>query len=176
MSKAIKQMEMAALKQTFQGVRDLVVLSATGLNAQEDNQLRHGLRRKNVRLQVVKNSLVRRVIGELGIELTNCWEGPTLMAWGASSLSELSRELDAVAKKNNKVTVKLAVSEGQPVTFKQALAMPTKPEAIGRVLGLALSPASRLVRQLLAPAGQLAAQIKSLAEPTAAEVPASAAV
>lgn len=176
MSKLIKQMEMGALKQTFQNVRDLVLASATGLNAQEDHQLRHGLRKKNIRIQLVKNSLVRRVFGEMGIDLANCWEGPTFMAWGAGSLSELSRELDTLARKNKKLTFKLAVSEGQPVTFKQALAMPTRAEAAGRILSLALSPATRVASQIVAPASQLAGQIKSLAEKPAAEAPAGAAV
>ena len=44
MSKKIKQMEMDALKATFQGVRDLVVLTATGVDCQSDNTLRLGLR------------------------------------------------------------------------------------------------------------------------------------
>jgi large subunit ribosomal protein L10 len=164
MSKQIKQMEMDALRQTFQSVRDLVVLSATGITCQADNQLRLNLRKKNIRLQVVRNSLARRVFGELGMKANTFWEGPTLLAWGAGSLAELSRELDGLLKKNDKVKFKGAISEGQEVTFRQALAMPTRAEAIGRVLSLALSPAGRLVSQILAPAGRVASQIKTLSE------------
>ena len=69
-----------------------------------------------------------------------------------------------VAKKNPKIQVKTAVSEGQPVEFKRALAMPTRLEAIARVVGLALAPASRLVAQINAPAGKIASQIKTLRE------------
>jgi large subunit ribosomal protein L10 len=176
MSKQIKQMEMGALKQTFAEVRDLVLLSASGVNAQQDNQLRLALRKKQIQLQMVKNSLVRRVFGELGISLEKCWEGPTLMAWGAGSLAELSRELETLLKKNDKVKVKTAVAEGQAVTFKQALAMPTRAEAVGRIVSLALAPASRLVGQILGPAGNLAGQIKTLTEKPSAEPAAEAAV
>src|SRR5207248_9861617 len=98
MSKQIKQMEMDALRQRFQGVRDLVVLTSSKVNAQAENQLRLGLRKKNIQLQVVKNSLARRVFDDLGMKLTRCWEGPTVLAWGAGSLSELSKELDAVSR------------------------------------------------------------------------------
>ena len=48
--------------------------------------------------------------------------------------------------------------------FAQALKMPTRAEAVGRVLQLALSPASRLVGQLLGPAGRVCGQVKSKGE------------
>jgi large subunit ribosomal protein L10 len=170
MSKQIKQMEMAALGQTFREVRDLVVLSSSGVNAQADNQMRLALRKKNIRLQIVKNSLARRVFDELGMRVTNpaYWTGPTLLAWGGTSLAELSRELDTLIRKNDKFKVKGAVSDGQEVTFKQALTMPTQAEAVGRVVSLALSPATRLVSQILAPAARVAGQIKTLREKPAA--------
>ena len=49
MSKVIKQMEMDALKQTFQDIRDMVILSASKLSCQQDTQLRAALRKKNIR-------------------------------------------------------------------------------------------------------------------------------
>ncbi|MBV9773726.1 MAG: hypothetical protein JO040_07230, partial [Gemmatimonadetes bacterium] len=69
-------------------------------------------------------------------------------------------------KKNDKIKPKGAIADGQEVTFKQALSMPTKAEAIGRVVSLALSPAARLVSQILAPAGRIAGQVKTLRERT----------
>ena len=45
MSKQIKQMQMEALKQAFQGVRDMVFLSASKVSAQTENQLRLDLRK-----------------------------------------------------------------------------------------------------------------------------------
>ncbi len=167
MSKQIKQMEMDALKNTFQSVRDLVVLSVHKLDCQADHQLRSSLRKKNIRLHMVKNSLTRRVFDELGMKVSKYWEGSTVLAWGGSSLAQLSRELDTLLKKFDKVVqVKGAIAEGQEVTFKQALAMPTREEAIGRIISLALSPASRLLSQIMAPASQIAGQIKTLSEKT----------
>jgi large subunit ribosomal protein L10 len=171
MSKLIKQMEMDELKRTFQDVRDMVILSTSKVSCQADTQLRSALRKKNIRLKVVKNSLARRVFGELDMKVEKCWEGPTTLAWGSNSLAELSKELDALIRKNDKIKVKGAVSEGQEIAFKQALAMPTKPEAIGRVLSLALSPTSRLLSQILGPASQVAGQIKTLSERTPEAAP-----
>jgi large subunit ribosomal protein L10 len=173
MSKIIKQLEMDSLSQTFKNVRDLVVLSGAGVNAQNDNQTRLRLRKKSIRLQVVKNSLTRRVFESMGMKVTSpeYWTGPTTLAWGGSSLSELSRELETLFKKNEKIKFKGAISDGQEVSFKQALAMPTRAEAIGRVIGLAMAPAARLLGQILGPGSHLAGQIKSVSERT---VPAEA--
>jgi len=106
MSKLIKQMEMDELKRTFQDVRDMVILSTSRVSCQADTQLRSALRKKNIRLKVVKNSLARRVFGELDMKVEKCWEGPTTLAWGSNSLAELSKELDALIRKNDKIKVK----------------------------------------------------------------------
>jgi large subunit ribosomal protein L10 len=177
MSKQIKQLEMDALKDTFKDIRDLVVLSVTGVDCQADNKLRLSLRKKNIRLQVVKNSLARRVFDDIGIRLgqdSPYWAGSTVMAYGGSSLAELSRAIDAevqdLVKKNPKlkdrVQFKGAVADGQAIGFAQALKMPTWAEAIARIISLTLAPASRLVGQLKSPAGRVAAQIKTLSEKT----------
>jgi large subunit ribosomal protein L10 len=176
MSKLIKQMEMAALKKTFEGVRDLVMMKVIGLNAIADNQVRLGLRKKGIRLQVVKNSLARRVFGDMGIYMSAGWEGATTVAWGGTSVAALSKEIEAVAKKHDKVIkVKTAVADGQEVTFELALKMPTREEAIGRVVSLALAPASRLVGQILGPAASVASQIKTLSEKKEEAAPAATA-
>ena len=59
--------------------------------------------------------------------------------------------------------------------FQQALKMPTRTEAIARVVGLILSPASRVVGQVLGPASRVASQINTIAEPEKEEAPAPAA-
>src|SRR5207249_3257852 len=169
-----KQMQMDVLKATFRDVRDMVVLSIKGLTSQAENQMRAALRKKNVRLQMVKNTFTRRVFGELGLNVpadSPYWAGTTVLAWGAGSVSELSRSIEGelTAPKTaplyrDKVTIKGAIVDGQPVPFKTARDMPTPEEAIGRVVSLATSAAARLVGQILGPAGGVAGQIKTKAE------------
>jgi large subunit ribosomal protein L10 len=175
MSKVIKQMEMDALKKTFEGVRDLVVMKVVGLNAIADNQVRLGLRKKGIRLHMVKNSLARRVFSDMGIDIAG-WEGATTVAWGGTSIAALSKEVESLTKKYDKfVKVKTAVADGQEVSFDLALKMPTREEAIGRVVSLALAPASRLVGQILGPAASVASQIKTISEKKEEAAPAATA-
>jgi large subunit ribosomal protein L10 len=170
MSKKIKQMQMDDLTKTFGGVRDLVLMSISGVDSQTENKVRLELRKKSIRWHTVKNSLARRVFGQMGINLSNVWEGPTTVAWGASSVAELSRSLETTLKKHDKlkdkIKFKTAVAEGEPVTFAQALTMPTRQEAIASVLSAILGPAAALASQLTGPASQLASQIKTISDKT----------
>jgi large subunit ribosomal protein L10 len=165
MSKVIKQMEMDALNATFKDVRDMVLLSVTGLNSIADNQIRLGLRKKGIRMQIVKNSLAQKVFDGMGVKITKGWDGSTLVAWGTASIAELSKEIEGLVKKYEKnYKVKTAVAEGEEITFADALKRPTREAAIARVIGLALSPASNLVSAILGPASSLSSQIKSISE------------
>lgn len=172
MSKVIKQMQMDALKRDFNGVRDLVMLSVVGLDAIAENQIRLGLRKKGIRLQQVKNSLARRVFSDMGLSVKTGWEGATTVAWGAGSVAELSKEIETVVKKyDKKMKVKTAVADGQEVGFDIALKMPTRAEAIGRVVMLALSPARRVAGQIVGPASQVCGQIKGIKDSKKDEAP-----
>ena len=179
MSKQIKQMQTDTLKETFGGVRELVLLSVSGLSSTADNQLRANLRKKNIRVQMVKNSLARRVFDELGIKVpadSPYWTGTTWMAWGPESIAELSKELDRQVLRNaqlkDKVKVKGAIAEGSPVPFDVALTLPTRTEAIGAVLAAILGPAGQIVSQIAGPASQIASQVQKISERAAPEAPA----
>ena len=165
MSKVIKQMQMDSLKGHLKDARDMVFVNLVGLDANSENKVRLDLRKKGIRIHGVKNTLCRRVLGELGMKVEAPWSGPTAVAVGGSSIAELSKEVEAFAKKyDKKVKVKGAVADGTEVTFEQALKMPTKAEAIGSVLMLALSPARRIAGALLGPAGIISGQIKAVSE------------
>jgi large subunit ribosomal protein L10 len=167
MSKLIKQMQMDSLKQTFGETRDMVFLSIKGLPSTQETQLRLSLRKKNIRLHQVKNSLAVRVLKDLGFHgpMDDVFKLPTTIAWGSTSIADLSKTLDDVIKKNVKtITPKGAAADGQMVTFDQAKKFPTRAGALARVAGLILSPAARVAGQIKGPAASVAAQIKTIAE------------
>ena len=184
MSKIVKQMELDSLSKTFQGVRDLVLLTADKIGSQLDYNFRKTLREKKVRLQMVKNSLARKVFETHGIKLDDkVWTGTTLVAWGADSIKDLSKAIDAlikdVVKKNpkddKKYQIKTAVADGQPVPMDVAMKMPTRLEAIGEIIGMMMGPASEIVSALTGPGGQVASQIATIAEKKEEEILAPAA-
>lgn len=175
MSKVIKQMQMDALKRDFSSVRDMVMLHIVGLDAIAENKMRLDLRKKGIRMQQVKNSLARRVFGDLGLKVDGVWEGATTVAWGAGSVAELSKEIDGIVKKNDKkMKVKTAVADGQQVAFDLALKMPTKQQILGTILGMILSPGAQIASQIAGPATQIAGQLKTLTEKKEPEAAATA--
>jgi ribosomal protein L10 len=179
MSKVIKQMEMNALRSTFEHVRDLVVLSAERLSSQGEYTFRSAMRKKGVRLKVVKNSLCRRVFKDLNLQVPDdspYWEKPTMLAWGGSSIAELSRNIDGELnnpknaglykdkEKKLRVAIKGAIADGSPVPFDQAKTMPTLPELLGQIVAAIIGPGSQLAACLEGPGGQLASQIQQISE------------
>ena|SRR5215210_1884421 len=184
MSKEVKQMEYTALERTFSGVRDLVLLSPAKIDSGVDYNFRKQLREKKVRVQMVKNSLARRVFEAQGVKLDDkVWAGTTLVAWGADSIKDLSKAVDGLIKEiekkdpkqKDKLKVKTAVADGQPVPMAAALVMPTRLEAIGEVIAAMLGAVSEIAGGLTGPAAQVASQIATIAERKEESAPAPAA-
>lgn len=159
-AKDVKKAQMKAMEDTFRDVRDMVLLSPSKVPATEENAMRLGLRKQGIRLMLVKNALARRVFEDMGIHLEGCWGGPTMIAWGGTSVAGLSKEIEKAFKDKKTVEFKGAVADGQQVTFEVALKMPTREEAIGRVVTLAMSPGANLAGGIIGPAAMLASQIK----------------
>lgn len=187
MSKVIKQMEMSDIRRTFDGVRDLVVLTTNKLTAQGEYTFRAALRKKGVRVRQVKNTLARRVFKEMNLSIPDdspFWQKQTVLAWGGDSVATLSKEVDAElknpknlalykTKQEERIIVKGAVADGSPVTFDQAKAMPTREELLGQIVSAFCAPGADLAGCLEGPGAMLASQIKTLAEKEEAETPAA---
>ncbi|HJZ56672.1 MAG TPA: 50S ribosomal protein L10 [Gemmataceae bacterium] len=181
MSKKIKELELNALRKTFKGVKDYVILEPLKVDAGTDFEFRKKLREKKCRVARVKNSLARKVFTENGIAVDNCWTGPTLLIWGADSIKELGNAVDGLLKDlkkdpkaPEKFKVKTAVADGEVITLEQAKTRPTRQEAIGQVVAALLGPGSAIAGCLVGPANQLAGILKTI-EDKGAGAPAPAA-
>src|SRR5438105_2950289 len=118
MSKKIKELELNALRQTFKGVKDYVILEPLKVDSGTDFEFRRKLRAQKVRVQLVKNSLAKKVFTENGVAV-DTGAGPTLLIWGSDSIKGLSNAVDALLKELKKdpkaperFKVKTAVADG----------------------------------------------------------------
>jgi ribosomal protein L10 len=174
MSKLVKQMELDSLSKAFGKVRDFVFLTSSKVDAALDYSFRKTLRDKKIRVQMVKNTLTRKILKDNGIEATDVWSGTTLLCWGGDSIKSLATTIDTLLKEidknpKNKEKIKLkgdrcAIADGQQCTFEAAKTMPTRLEAIGEIVGLILGPASQIAGCLTGPAAQVASQVATIAE------------
>jgi ribosomal protein L10 len=185
MSKKIKELELNALRQTFKGVKDYVILEPLKVDSGTDYEFRKRLREKKCRVQLVKNSFLKKVFTENGVQVEP-GAGPTLLIWGGESIKDLANAVDGLLKDlkkdpkaPDKFKEKTAVAEGQPVTLKVATTLPTRKEAIGSVVSALMSAGSDLAGCLIGPANQIASILKTIEEKTPAvpadETPAPAA-
>lgn len=170
MSKKIKEFELNTLRETFRGVKDMVILEPVKVDSATDYEFRKKLREKKVRVKLVKNTLARKVFGENGVTVAE-WSGPALLAWGADSVKELANAVDSVVKElkkdpkaPDKFKERTAVADGQPVTLEVAKTLPTRLEAIGGVLAAVLGPGSQVAGCLTGPANNLAGLLQAIEE------------
>jgi ribosomal protein L10 len=177
-------MQIDALKDSFQGVRNMVLFTVKGLSAINEGNLRTALRKKQIKVRVVKNTYTRKVFAEMGIDIpanSPIWKENTAVAWGGNSIADLSKAIDGELKGpktaalyKDKLKIKTAIADGTPVPFEAALKMPTREEAIANVLGAILGAASRLVAAFQGPAAGVSGQVTTISEKAEEAAPAEA--
>ena len=167
-SKKVKELELNTLRKTFQGVKDFVILEPVKLDSATEYEFRKKLREKKVSVKLVKNTLVKKVFTENGIQV-DAFSGPTLLIWGADSIKELATAVDGLMKELKKdpkapakFKEKTAVADGEAITIDVAKTRPTRTEAIGAVLAAVLGPGSAIAGCLTGPANNLAGILKAI--------------
>jgi large subunit ribosomal protein L10 len=173
MSKKIKALEIGTLTQTFDGVKDYVVVAPAKVDAATDFEFRKSLREKNIRVQMVKNSYAKKIFTEMGIQV-DVWSGPTLLCWGGANIKALSNAVDESVKASKKdpkapekYSIKTAIADGEAISIEDAKKRPTREEAIGSIVAALLAPGANLVSAITNPGGELAAILKTIEEKTA---------
>lgn len=167
MSKEIKDMITNEYSSAYEGVDSACVVSVIGLDAISTNQFRGKLREKNLRLQVVKNSLARRAFRETPLApLANGLEGPCALITGGESVIDTAKLLVDLKKQYPAVELKFGVIEGDTELIDLAAMskMKSRMETLGELAGLLISPAARLAGCLQGPGGRIAGCLKAMAD------------
>jgi len=137
----------------------VVAADYRGLTASEMTQLRANARQAKVNLRIVRNTLAR--IAFIGTEfecINNALTGPILLAFASDEPGATARLMRDFAKEHENLEVK-AISLGGQVYDKGQLdsiaRLPTKSEAIARLLSVMQAPISKLVRTMAEPQAKL---------------------
>lgn len=173
MSKRIKEMIAGDLKQRLGETRDFLVVDCAKLPAFKTNTLRLNLRKQNIRMLSVKNSLARKTLKEMGLGgAGDILKGPSVLVWGANDIVALSKEIAKQAKDLKELEIKGGLLDGAPLTAPDVDAIskgPSREETIGRIVMLLLSPGAQLAGALLGPGGYVTGQVKAISEKTEGE-------
>jgi ribosomal protein L10 len=170
MSKYVKNLLSDDLKQRWQGIESLLLVTVTGINANNTSALRKRLRDKNIHLTMVKNSMARRAAEgtPLAAAFTST-EGSLAAVWGGEDIVALAKDVIKVAedKQFAPFAPRGGVMEGVALTPDQVFAVskwPSRQEQLSILVGQILSPGANLVSQLTSVGGALASQIKQKSE------------
>lgn len=155
--------QVAEVAQTAQSV---VAVDYRGLNVADMTELRAEARRAGVHLQVVRNTLAQRAFqGTPYAALEPVLVGPILLAFSQSELSAAARLIQGFIKSNDKVKVK-AISLGDAVLGPDQLGrvakLPTRSEALARLLAVMQAPISQLMRTMAEPTAKLVRTVAAI--------------
>ena len=62
MSKPVKDLMTCEIRTQYEGVDSVCVIDISGLDAINTNRMRGELKKQNIRMQIVKNSIARRAL------------------------------------------------------------------------------------------------------------------
>jgi ribosomal protein L10 len=182
MSKYVKNLVAEHLRGRLQDVHEALLVNMVGLDANTNTRLRAELRRKNIQVVVVKNSMAARATA--GTPLAPLFaglSGTAAVCWGGEDIVSLAKEITKLVKDDKFAPFQArgGVMDGEPLTgpqVEQVSRWPSRTEQLSILLGQILSPGAMLASQLESVGGALASQIeqKSKSEETPAdETPAS---
>jgi large subunit ribosomal protein L10 len=170
MSKYVKDLMTNDLRKRLDGVSDALLVDVIGLENNKNVALRQRLRKKNIHLLVVKNSLARRATeGTALAPAFETAEGTLAVVWGGEDIVSLAKEVVKITEEKDyeKVTAKGGVMDGQRLKGADVKAVskwPSRQEQLSILVGQILSPGATLSAQLLSPGSKLASQVKKKSE------------
>ncbi len=150
-----KEAVVQEVKEKLGKAKSAVLTDFRGLNVAESTQLRKKLREANVEYRVIKNTMARFAIQDLGLEdLDPYLEGPTAFAFSYEDPAAAPKVLSEFMKVSKKLTIKAGLVDGKLIDEEgvKALAdLPPREVLLSMVLSAMQSPITSWVSVLAAP-------------------------
>lgn len=176
---AEKQAIVKELAEKMKNASSGVFVDYKGINVEDDTKLRAEMRKNNVEYSVVKNTLTRFAIKEIGFdELDPILNGTTALAISMEDSILPSKIVGDFAKKHPKTyKIKAGFVDGKIVdveTIEQLGSLPSKDILVAMVLGTMIAPIASLARaiQAIADKSGEGAPAEEAAAPAAEAAPA----
>jgi len=158
------------LKEALAGVKTLYLADIAGLDATQTSALRRACFKENIKLQVVKNTLLAKAMEASGQnfgELTSILKGNTSLLFSETGNAP-AKVIKNFRKKSNKPILKGAFIEEAIYIGDDQLdalvAIKSKDELIGEIITLLQSPTKNVVSALQSGGGKLSGILKTLSE------------
>ena len=100
------------IKERFENAKSVVAFDYRGLSVAEVTELRRKLREAGADYKVYKNTLTKRALDELNIDMSEYLAGPSAIAFGTDELS-IVKVIDDFAKEHEALELKAGIVEGK---------------------------------------------------------------
>jgi large subunit ribosomal protein L10 len=169
--RAEKSQLVDTLATVFQDTGVIVVAHYSGMTVAQMTVLRAKMREAGGGVRVAKNRLVKLALKGTDAEpISGLFEGPTVVAYSKDPVAAAKVAID-FAKTNDKLVIRGGAMGRTALDadgVKALAALPSLDELRGKLVGLIVSPATKVARVLNAPASQLARVLSAYAEKSAA--------
>lgn len=170
MTKEEKKVAIEELKNALGGIKNLYLADIAGLNATQTSNLRKACFNENIRLQVVKNTLLAKAMEASDhdfSELKNILQGNTSLMFSETGNAP-AKVIKNFRKKSDKPILKGAFIEEAIYLgddqLDKLVAIKSKDELIGEIITLLKSPTKKIITSLQSGGGKLSGILKSLSE------------
>ncbi|KRN29202.1 50S ribosomal protein L10 [Lactobacillus selangorensis] len=145
------------ITEQFKNAASVVVVDYKGMNVEQATALRKELRDSGVKLEVIKNTYLRRAVKAAGFEeLNDSFVGPTAVAFSNDDVSAPARILAKFAKDTGTIKLKSGLIEGKFATLDEIQELASLPDRDGML--------SMLLSVLQAPVRNVAYAVKAVAD------------
>ncbi len=168
MPNTVKEQTLAQITTIVKESDALWVVDYRGLSVQQSEALRGIIRAAGASMKIYKNTLVKRVLAELGLPtLDTVLSGPSAFIFIEGDPVSIAKSLKIFAKANPALDIKGGILDGREITSDQAKAiadLPSRDELIAKLLGTMQNPLSGIVRVFNGPATGLVQALRQIAE------------
>ncbi|WP_125705223.1 50S ribosomal protein L10 [Lacticaseibacillus daqingensis] len=145
------------ISEQFHAATSAVVVNYRGLTVEQVTELRKELREAGVKMEVIKNTYLRRAADLNGYEdLDEVFTGPTAIAFSDDDAVAPARIMAKYADKFDALAIKGGIIEGKVATLDQILELSKLPDRDGML--------SMLLSVLQAPVRNVAYAVKAVAD------------
>ena len=137
-----------------------------GLTVAQMTELRSKARAQGVSMRVVKNTLARKAVTGTPYECIGpALKGPLVLAFSNDDPGAAARVVKAFTKDHEKLVTMLVSLGGQllgPKDIEKVASLPTREQALAKLMGLMKAPISKFVRTLAEPQAKLVRTIAAI--------------
>ena len=164
----IKQAKVAEVAAVAEHATSLIGADFSGVTVAEMTRFRADARKANVYLKVIKNNLLKLAVKGTDFEcISESIKGPLIIAFSAEEPGSAARVVRDFCRQNEAMQVRLVAVGGELLdisALETVAKLPTRDEAIAKLMGVMKAPVTKLVQTLAAPHSKLVRTFAALKE------------